>query len=130
MKAPRFLVCAGLASLALAALGAESSEEIPASAKPPTDFKSLDTDGDGRISLDEFTAPAEKYREATRQEVSGVPKEPPSVGGPGGSISAGSSIEDRFSPEVFRQLDVNHDDYLSPAELEALFNSAHAISQP
>lgn len=96
-------------------------------AKPPTNFKSLDADGDGRISLKEFTAPAAKQRAKEGA------KPAPSADKPAAGddiVSPANTTEGRYTPEVFRVLDVDHDQYLSRAELEALFSSAHNISQP
>jgi EF hand len=108
----------------------ESPDPAPAPAKPPTDFKSLDTDGDGRISLAEFTAPAEKLREARRAKGKAQSKEGAGDATRDGILSPADSVEGRYSPEVFKQLDINHDNFVSPAELEALFTNAHNISQP
>lgn len=96
-------------------------------AKPPTVFKSLDTDRDGRISLKEFTAPAAK-QQAKEGTKATAPAAKPAGGD--GIVSPASTIEGRYTSEVFRILDVDHDQFLSPAEYEALHSSAHNISQP
>jgi hypothetical protein len=103
-------------------------DETPgASDQPPTDFSALDADGDGRISLAEFTAPATQLRAAMKEK----PKaDTPADVSHDGILSAANSIEGRYSPEVFGQLDINHDKFLSPEELAALFQNAHNISQP
>jgi hypothetical protein len=125
MKLTRLLFVLGLTWLAA---WAADPEAPAASDKPPTDFRSLDTDSDGRISIDEFTAPAVKHRAA-------IPPKPGEEGkavdaSKDGILSPADSIEGRYSPEVFMLLDVNHDKYVSPEELAALFTSAHNISQP
>jgi hypothetical protein len=133
MKPSRpFCLCL-LASLA-ACLSAEVADPNPDLAAPParlpTDFKSLDGDGDGRISLDEFTAPA-AIRRAERQTQAPAPRSTPDVGvSQDGVLSSSDSIEGRYSPAVFKNLDVDHDGFLSPAELTVLFDSGHKISQP
>ena len=109
-------------------LGAKESP--PAPAKPPTDFKSLDTNGDDRISLAEFTAPAEKLRAARQGKAKDRPKDAAADATHDGILSPADSVEGRYSPEVFKLLDINHDNFISPAELVALFTNAHNISQP
>ena len=98
-------------------------------AKPTTDFKSLDTDRDGRISLQEFTTPAAKER-AKEGAKGTAPTDKDQPAGGDGIVSPTSTVQGRYTPEVFRILDVDHDQFLSPTELEALVSSAHKISQP
>lgn len=94
--------------------------------KLPTNFKSLDIDRDGRVSLKEFTAPGTK-----RQPKEATKATPPADKPAGdGIVSPANTVGGRYTPEVFRVLDIDHDQFLSPAELEALFTSAHNISQP
>ena len=139
MKRSRLLLLVGLTWLTAHAVD-DTTDTSVAPAKPPADFKSLDTDGDGRISLAEFTAPARQQREevakamgptgSTSNDPGSASSDPGVVHESDGILSSTDTIEGRYSPEVFRQLDVNHDAYVSPAELEVLFTSAHNISQP
>jgi hypothetical protein len=132
MKLSRLLLAVGFTWLAAHA-AEKTPEPVPAPATPPADFKSLDTDGDGRLSLDEFTAPAVVHRAAKQGQASaaGTPSgADPLPAAQDGILSATDSIEGRYSPEVFGNLDVDHDKFVSPEELEALLTSAHNIKQP
>jgi len=102
-----------------------------ASAQPVADFKSLDADGDGRLSVDEFTAPGAVHRVAKQARVAaaGTPSGPDPLPQEE-AVTLGDSIEGRYSPEVFANLDIDHDRFVSPKEFEALATSAHNISQP
>jgi hypothetical protein len=107
-----------------------SAPIVRSTAGDPLGFENLDADGDGRLVLSEFTAPAAKQRKAES-----VDKNPRATAGGDSAVAGGVNIpaetlESRYSPEVFKILDVNHDDALSPAELEALRTNAHNISQP
>ena len=126
MKFPHI---AGFVLLSGALIHLSATEDVDSAPKQPTDFKSFDTDGDGRISLAEFTAPAERHRAANRAKGKEKPKSENDVSHDG-VLSPADTIEGRYSPEVFKQLDINHDNFITPPELEALFGSAHNISQP
>lgn len=121
------------ALLPLAAHAVDDTTPEPMSSAEPrrTDFKSLDGDGDGRLSLDEFTAPAAVHRAGKQVQASaaGTPSGPDPLP-PERALSLGDSIEGRYSPEVFKNLDIDHDSFVSPQEWEALVTSAHNISQP
>ena len=127
IKISRLLLVVGLTAVAAHAVEPDAPSAAP---KAPTDFVSLDTDGDGRISLAEFTAPAAKLRDAMQPPPAKKAVTAEGDASHDGILSAADSIEGRYSPVVFKQLDIDHDDYLSPTELEALFASAHNISQP
>jgi hypothetical protein len=134
MKLPHGFWLVSLSSILACAITAEVADPNPDLAapplRPPTDFRSLDGDGDGRISLAEFTAPA-VVRRAERQTQAPRPRNSPDVSASqDGILSSTGSIEGRYSPEVFKNLDVDHDGFLSPVELNVLFDSGHKISQP
>ncbi|HEX2862498.1 MAG TPA: hypothetical protein VHN79_12705 [Lacunisphaera sp.] len=94
-------------------------------------FKRMDLDADGRISLAEFTAGRDTAPAATGTQPGGVASagSPTTAAPPNDILSSAAAAEGR-SPEVFRNLDVNHDNHLSRAELDALYGNAHNLSQP
>jgi hypothetical protein len=75
-------------------------------------YATVDSDLDGRISLNEFTSAAVLNGGAsvtTRSAASGIPRSDETTG----------DAKGRNTPEVFRQFDVNKDGYLSSAEFAA-----------
>lgn len=131
MKTNFLLLTLAVLPLAMHAIDDTTPEPATTSAQPAADFKSLDADGDGRLSVDEFTAPAAVHRAAKQGRVAAAgtasgPDPLPQAGVP----AVGDSIEGRYSPEVFKNLDIDHDRFVSPQEFAVLGSSAHNISQP
>lgn len=138
----RFLAAAFLATFVALTGSTAGTQEKPAPApnsgtsgkstarlaSTAEEFKRLDVDHDGRISLNEFVAPAtaEKKAESAKAKATDAKSE----SGDAGVLTSTSTVQGRYSPEVFKQLDINHDAFLSAAELDALTGSAHPISQP
>src|SRR5688572_21148084 len=102
-----------------------STRTKPSVASPQ--FNTMDADRDGRISQSEFTAPSAGWLRSGASDagnVAGAPGTrgpldrpapgtmPRSSGGAPDSTAAGKHAE------LFRQIDTNHDGFLSPSELD------------
>jgi Ca2+-binding EF-hand superfamily protein len=111
------------AALALAALAAPA----PAQTVPPaTDFKALDTDRDGRVSLDEVMACALKQSSLTRPfRVDEVDRDRDGRLTREEFLRAGIEGLERYGVIDVRELDANGDGYVSREELDEFFRNRH-----
>jgi hypothetical protein len=91
-------------------------------------FTAVDTDSDGRISLNEFIASpvlgSNASSDATaRSSISGTPRSDETT-------KVDADVRGRNTPELFRQLDKNEDGFLSATEIAAFYQVDITDSTP
>jgi Ca2+-binding EF-hand superfamily protein len=112
--------------LLLALLAAPALAQTAPSAKVEG-FRTVDADGDGRLSLEEILAAARKQSSLVRPfRVDEVDRDHDGKLTPEEFLKAGVAGLERYGVIDVRELDTDGDGYVSRAELDAFFRKRHA----
>jgi Ca2+-binding EF-hand superfamily protein len=103
------------------------NHDIHPDAQRSVRFEEVDADGDGRVSLTEYSRASLLNSGRSSPDINSSDR-PVSRSSETTSPKTGAGQSEPNSADVFRQLDVNHDGYLSRSELEAA--SSNSVGRP